>query len=46
MCDCMGTTADSINAYQFELLCMFQYMVGNDDMDHRVERNVKLLKTK
>jgi hypothetical protein len=46
LCDCMGSVADSIDGLKFELLAMYQYMIGNDDMDPRVERNVKLIKPK
>ena len=43
-CDCMGTSKDSIDAFQYELVAMLQYMIGNADMDYKVERNVRLIK--
>ena len=43
-CDCMGTSKDSIDAFQYELVAMLQYMIGNADMDYLVERNVRLIK--
>ena len=43
-CDCMGTPMDSIDRFQFELVAMLQFMIGNIDMDHRVERNLKLIR--
>ncbi len=43
-CDCMGTPVDSIHGFYYELVAMLQYMVGNADMDHRTERNVKFIK--
>ena len=44
LCDCMGTKPDSIDPFQFELLAMFQYMIGNNDMNYQVERNIKLVR--
>jgi hypothetical protein len=44
LCDCMGTPADSIDPFLFEQLSLFQYMVGNHDLNVSVERNVKLVK--
>ena len=44
LCNCMGTPADSIDAMQFETIAMLQYMIGNTDMDHLVERNIKFIK--
>lgn len=43
LCDCMGTPLENVDALQMEIVAMFQYMVGNTDMDHLVERNVKLV---
>ncbi len=45
-CDCMGTPMDSIDRLQYEIVAMLQFMVGNDDMDHKVQRNVKLIRRK
>ncbi|MCB0666355.1 MAG: hypothetical protein KDC80_11055 [Saprospiraceae bacterium] len=46
LCDCMGTPLDKIDGLQMEIVAMFQYMVGNTDMDHLVERNIKLIEPK
>ncbi len=43
LCECMGTKRDSINALLYEQLAMFQFMIGNNDMDYQVERNIKLV---
>lgn len=43
LCDCMGSPVDSIDALQMEIVAMFQYMIGNTDMDHMVERNLTLM---
>jgi hypothetical protein len=44
LCNCMGTPRDSIDPFLFEQMAMFQYMVGNIDMDPIVERNVTLIR--
>ncbi|NND06154.1 MAG: hypothetical protein HKN87_07230 [Saprospiraceae bacterium] len=44
LCECMGTKPDSIDPFQFELVAMFQYMIGNSDMNYMVERNVTLVR--
>jgi hypothetical protein len=44
VCDCMGASPDSIEPVTFEMIAMFQYMVGNLDMNYAIERNVKFIK--
>ena len=44
LCNCMGATRDSIDPFLFEQMALFQYMIGNIDLDHQVERNVKLIR--
>jgi hypothetical protein len=46
ICDCMGAARDSIEPVTFETIAMFQYMVGNLDMNYGVERNVKFIRQK
>ncbi|MBK8504351.1 MAG: hypothetical protein IPL46_20370 [Saprospiraceae bacterium] len=40
LCDCMGTPKDSLDGLKYEIVAMFQYMIGNSDMDYLVERNI------
>ncbi len=44
LCECLGTPKDSIDPYQFELVALFQYMIGNSDMSYLVERNINLIR--
>ena len=44
LCNCMGTSPDSLDGRNMEIVAMFQYMIGNSDMDYKVERNVTLIK--
>ncbi len=44
LCNCMGTSKDSIDPFLFEQLAMFQFMIGNADMAYLVERNVKFVR--
>lgn len=37
-------SVDSVDAYQFELAALFQYMIGNRDMHLTSQHNVRLLK--
>ncbi|MDH3650409.1 MAG: hypothetical protein OEQ53_12055 [Saprospiraceae bacterium] len=46
LCNCMGTSLDSIDAFLYEQMAMFQYMIGNVDMNYLVERNVKFVRQK
>ncbi len=44
-CSCYNTSRDGIDAYQHELVAMFQYMIGNRDMSIAKLHNVKLIET-
>ena len=43
-CKCMGTTAEDIDPDRLELVSLFQFMIGNRDMDIQTEHNVRFLK--
>ncbi len=42
-CRCMGTSPDDIDPMRQELVALFQYMIGNRDMDIKTEHNVRFL---
>lgn len=43
ICDCMNPDMEQMNKQQDLLNAMFQYMIGNEDWDIRMARNVKLV---
>ena len=45
-CDCMGSSANDIDAERHELVSLFQFMIGNRDMDVKTEHNVRFLERK
>ena len=45
-CECLGQSPDSIDAFKYELMSMFHYMIGNRDVDLLVLHNIKLLRPK
>ncbi len=42
-CNCLGTEPTQVDAFHFELVRLFQYMIGNSDMNLTTEHNIKLL---
>ncbi len=44
--DDFGSTVDSVEAYTLEMTSLFNYMIGNQDMNLATCHNVKLLKIK
>ncbi len=42
-CNCMGTEPEEVDIRQYELIALFQYMIGNRDMDLKTEHNLRLL---
>jgi hypothetical protein len=45
-CDCTETPVDSIDAFHHELFAVFQYMIGNRDINIFTGHNVRLLRSK
>ncbi len=45
ICDCKGPSPDTLEAFQTELIALFQYMIGNRDIDLNTGHNVDLLAT-
>ncbi len=43
ICDCLGREYTDIDPLAFEHLALFQYMIGNADMDFKALRNLKLV---
>lgn len=45
-CDCLNVDAAYLNRQQESLVAVFQYMIGNQDWDVRMARNVKTIRPK
>ena len=45
-CNCMGSSAHDIDPDRHELIALFQFMIGNRDMDVKTEHNVRFLERK
>jgi len=41
ICDCRGLASDEISQEEYQLMTMFQYMIGNEDWDLAAIRNLK-----
>jgi len=45
ICDCRGLTSDVISDSQYNVMTMFQYMIGNEDWDLAAIRNIKAVQS-
>lgn len=43
VCDCMNPDLEQMNKKQDQLVAMFNYMIGNEDFDIQMGRNLKLI---
>jgi hypothetical protein len=44
LCDCLNAQANEIDPVLMEQMALFQYMIGNRDMEPRMLKNMKLIK--